>query len=544
MTRPGASAELLDGDRLREAFRTANTVLRESAAAVDAINVYPVPDGDTGTNMAGTLREAVDATLVLSPSATVPEVLAALARGALYGARGNSGVILSQALKGLAAGAGDREQLDAAGLAAGLAAAADAAYRAVSKPAEGTMLTVLRASGAAAQGHAATLENQGDQVPCVTTLQAAVAAAEEAEARTPEQLPALAEAGVTDAGGEGICVILRGLLAGITGRAAAPVPMPARAIAAMAGHERDDLGFCTEFVLEPAGARLDQGRVRSLAGAHGNRSVVVVGDEAAMRVHAHSDDPEALIAAARALGRVTRVKVEDMAAQNVRFGETGSGAGAGVAVLALSHGAGFNAVFESLGASVFPLGTIGKPPSGELAAAADALRKADVIILPNHKNVLLAAQQAVALAGTTLHVVPTSTLPQGLAAALAFDPGESVAANVRAMADSARSVRTVEVTIAASSRSADGVQARAGETLALVDDVLVASEPGAADALLAGLRHAGAASRSLVTLYGGEDLEPGTLGALADAARAALPGVEVEVIDGGQSLYPIIASVE
>ncbi|MEX1103962.1 MAG: DAK2 domain-containing protein, partial [Dehalococcoidia bacterium] len=202
---------LLDGEGLRDAFRSASAHLRESAKAVDAINVYPVPDGDTGSNMAATLREAVE-TAGLAPSpATIDAVLGALAKGALYGARGNSGVILSQALRGFATGVGGPPQFDAAALAKGLVAASEAAYRAVSKPVEGTMLTVLREAGAGAERAVARLPKAGEGSPCASTLRDAIAAAEEAEARTPEQLPQLAEAGVTDAGGEGICVILRGL---------------------------------------------------------------------------------------------------------------------------------------------------------------------------------------------------------------------------------------------------------------------------------------------------------------------------------------------
>jgi DAK2 domain fusion protein YloV len=323
-TRPGERA-LLDGDGLRDAFHATAEHLRESAKAVDAINVYPVPDGDTGSNMSATLREAVDAAGVLPSPAFISDVLNALARGALYGARGNSGVILSQALRGFATGVGETERFDAAALARGLVAGSDAAYRAVSKPVEGTMLTVLRAAGAGAQLRSRAAE-PGRGPPCASTLQAAVAAAEEAEAATPDLLPQLAEAGVTDAGGEGICVILRGLLAAMTGQAA-PVPrMPERPISARPEHERDEFGHCTEFVLEANGGPLDLERVRELVGSRGSRSVVVVGDSQAVRVHAHSDDPEGLMGAAEALGQVSRAKVEDMASPNVRVGETGSGA--------------------------------------------------------------------------------------------------------------------------------------------------------------------------------------------------------------------------
>lgn len=544
MTRVSGKRALLDGAGLRDAFHAASEHLRQSAKAVDAINVYPVPDGDTGSNMAGTLGEAVDAAGTLPPATAIADVLNTLARGALYGARGNSGVILSQALRGLATGVGNADRFDAAALARGLGSASAAAYGAVSKPVEGTMLTVLRAAAEEAEAEAGRLPGDGRGHPCESTLLAAIAAAEEAEAQTPDLLPQLAEAGVTDAGGEGICVILRGLLAAITGQAA-PVPrMPERPIASRPEHEREEFGHCTEFVIEAEGGPLDLEGVRALAEGSGNRSVVVVGDERAVRVHAHSDDPRALMEAAATRGRVSRAKVEDMAVQNVRFGETGSGAGVALAVLAMSHGDGFDEVFRSLGVAVAPLGDVVKPPAGEIAAAADRLGKADVIVLANHKNVVMAAHQAGVLARCTLHVIPTETLPQGVAAALAFDPDEPVAANAAAMDRARGSVRTVEVTRAAADRTADGVRARAGEPIAMVDDRLVAASTTIEQALLAGLEEAGAGGGGLITLYGGRDLPKGELVALGASVGDRFRGLEVETVEGGQPLYPVIASVE
>jgi dihydroxyacetone kinase-like predicted kinase len=216
----------------------------------------------------------------------------------------------------------------------------------------------------------------------------------------------------------------------------------------------------------------------------------------------------------------------------------------GVAVLALSHGEGFDAVFASLGVAVSPLGDVVKPPAGEIAEAADRLGRADVVVLANHKNVVMAARQAASIARSTIHVVPTQTLPQGVAAALAFDPDESAATNAAAMEAASRTVRTVEVTIAAASRMAHGVEAREGEAIALVDDRLVASAPTIEAALIAGLDAADASAPGLVTLYGGRDLSEGDLEALAAAVVARYPGVEVEAVPGGQPLYPVIASVE
>jgi DAK2 domain fusion protein YloV len=523
----------------------ASSHLRQSAAEIDAINVYPVPDGDTGTNMSATLREAVDRAIETGEAPTVSEVLHAIARGALYGARGNSGVILSQALRGFEAGVGPAECLDARGLADGLQAAATQAYHAVSRPQEGTMLTVLREAATGAMQAAEAMPARGAGLGCAPVLARAVLAAETAEARTIDQLPALKEAGVTDAGGEGVCVILGGLFSALSGETPrSAIHRAYRPIAMVEGHGKDEFGFCTEFLIEATGRPLDLEQVRAMAESGGNRSVVVVGDETLARIHVHCLDPQPLIDAASQFGTVSRVKAEDMGAQHERFKASGSGAGARIAVLAMSRGAGFDAVFESLGATVSDLGLVEKPPAGQIADAADALRIPDVIVLSNHKNVRLAAEQAVSLAKCTLHLVPTTSLPQGIAAAMAFDPDESVAANVAAMSEAAKGVTTIEVTIAAASRTADGVDVREGQAITLLDGRLVAAAATTREALLAGLRLSAPARGSLVTIYGGEDTPPAELEAARTEVEAAFDGVEVEALSGGQPLYPFIASVE
>ena len=542
---PGSlETTLFDGQQLRTIFVAAAEHLRDSARAIDAINVYPVPDGDTGSNMSATLGEAVERTLTLGDDPSLSEFLAVLAKGSLYGARGNSGVILSQALRGFAAGVGERPLLDAEGLAAGLEAAADAAYAAVTKPQEGTMLTVLRAAALRAKEVADALPRSGSGLPCRGVLEAASAAAERAEEATIDQLPALRAAGVTDAGGEGICVILRGLVAAFRGELPRPTLVPSRPIASLGGHNEDAFGFCTEFMVEATNYPLDLVRLRALAGAEGNTSVVVVGDEQAARVHVHTAVARPLVDAASTFGRVSRVKVEDMGVQNSRFAATGSGASKRVALLAVSHGRGFDAIFRSLGAATTSLGEVAKPPAGAIAAAADALRTPDVIVLPNHKNVILAAQQAAELSTCTLHVVPTRSLPEGIAAAMVFSGTDGATRNVTEMVATHGSLRTVEVTIAAASRRADGVDSREGEAIALVDGRLVVSTPEPFDALLAGLEAATAAGASLITLYGGAATTAASLDAARQQVAASFPDCEVEAFDGGQPLYPYIASVE
>lgn len=545
MTTPATPRDLLDGVALRALFMAASSHLRQSAAEIDAINVYPVPDGDTGTNMSATLREAVDRASETGDTPTVAEVLHAIARGALYGARGNSGVILSQALRGFESGVGPAELLDARGLADGLHAAAAQAYYAVSKPQEGTMLTVLREAATEAMQAAEVMPARGSGLGCAPVMARAVLAAETAEAATIDQLPALTEAGVTDAGGEGVCVILGGLFAALSGETPrSAIHRAHRPIAMVEGHGKDEFGFCTEFLIEARDNPLDLDRVRAMAEAGGNRSVVVVGDETLARLHVHCLDPQPLIDAAAEFGTVSRVKAEDMGAQHERFKAGGSGAGARIAVLAMSRGEGFDAVFESLGAAVSDLGLVEKPPAGQIAGAADALRIPDVIVLSNHENVRLAAEQAASLAKCTLHLVPTTSLPQGVAAAMAFDPDESAAANILAMNEAAKDVTTVEVTVAAASRTADGIDVREGQAIALLDGRLVAAEQTPRQALLAGIRRAAPSRGSLVTIYGGEDTPPAELETARAEVEAAFDGVEVEALSGGQPLYPFIASVE
>ncbi len=532
----------VDAAGLRVAFRYASLHLNDSAAAIDAINEYPVPDGDTGSNMSATLERAVEQAENIE-DLSIGAVLQALARGALYGARGNSGVILSQALKGLAAGIGNPEPLDAKSLAAGMVEAARAAYSAVSKPSEGTMLTVLRVAGERATEFAAEMPNGGAGEPCFDILREATVAAEIAEAETINQLPELLAAGVPDAGGEGICVILRGLLASLMGVQARASLLPLRELSRQAGHGAGELGFCTEFLLEPAGLVLDIEVLRRLALDHGGESVVVVGDETLARLHAHTQTPDALVEKAGALGRVSRVKIEDMSAQNERLRTTGSGAGKTTALLALVNGDGFEALFESLGAATAPLGEIMKPSAGDIAAAADALNAPDVVVLPNHRNVLLAAQQAASLSRCTIHVAPSTGLPQGIAAAIAYHSEALPAANLEAMTQAMADISTLEVTIATSDRVADGIAVTAGQAIAMLDGTLVAAEADPLAALLAGLTAANAEDASLVTIYTGDGIS-GDAETLGLAERFEDAEVEVEVHPGGQPLYQFIASVE
>lgn len=545
VTSSPATTETLDGATVARAFAAASQHLREHAKAIDAINVYPVPDGDTGSNMSATLREGIERTRALEADVPVAEVLSAIAKGTLYGARGNSGVILSQALRGFAAGVAGSRRLDAAGLVAGLSEASGAAYRAVSKPQEGTMLTVLRAAAEGAEQASKTLPDLGRDSGCATVLQAAVKVAERAEAATMDQLRALREAGVPDAGGEGVCVILRGLLAALTGEVAdPPIHTADRPIVFTDGHAEDGFGFCAEFLLERDGRPLQVEAIRALVEGLRAESVMVVGDEMLVRVHAHSETPDQLLDEAAKLGNISRVKVEDMSAQHRRFRASGSGAGTKLGLLALSRGDGFDQIFESLGAVVSDLGLVEKPPAGEIAEAADALRVPDVVVLANHRNVILAAELAASLTTCTLQVVRTRSLPEGIAAALAFDREEPGSTNIPLMERAASQVRTVEVTTAGASRTTEGIAVVEGDAIVLLDGTLVAAGGAPGDMLLAGIARIAPTRGALITIYAGLEVDDADLQSAATAARTRWPAVEVEALRGGQPLYQFVASVE
>jgi len=389
------------------------------------------------------------------------------------------------------------------------------------------------------------LPGLGRDSGCVTVLRAAVTEAERAEAATIDQLPALREAGVTDAGGEGICVILRGLLAALTGEIDdRPIHRAEHSIALSDGHGENGFGFCAEFLLERDAAPLSVEAIRSLVESLGAESVIVVGDETLVRVHAHSETPDQLLEEAAKLGSISRVKVEDMSAQHRRFRASGSGAGTKVGLLALSRGVGFDQIFESLGAAVSDLGVVEKPPAGEIAAAADALRVPDVVVLANHRNVILAAELAASLTTCTLHVVRTRSLPEGITAALAFDSQEPASTNIPLMERAASQVRTVEVTTAGASRTTEGIAVVEGDAIVLLDGTLVEAGGTPEDMLLAGIARTAPAGGDLITIYAGLEVEDADLQSAAAAVRARWPAVEVEALRGGQPLYQFVASVE
>jgi DAK2 domain fusion protein YloV len=543
----------LAGAQLRGLFDAASAWLDRNAPAINAINVFPVPDGDTGSNMAATLRDTLSA--ISSGERSAGEFTAALARNALMSARGNSGVILSQILRGFAAATAGMEQVDGRGMSQALLEGSRTAYAALEHPVEGTILTVSRAAAEAAE----TVRASDPRA----VLEAALAGARNALAKTPELLPELKRAGVVDSGGYGLVVMLEGAVRFLRGEAepaethAIEAPTERWLQEAAADHGADSpYGYCTEFVADCAGADVvaTRERVERLGD-----SVLVVGDDAVVRVHVHTDDPGAAISFGTSLGPLVRVKVENMQAQHERFAGAARAAHApgeaaadaepqktlAIAVIAVASGDGFAQVMRSIGATAIVSGGQTMNPNVEaLLRAVEAAPAPDVLVLPNNRNVVLSAEQAARLANKRVQVVKTVSMPQGIGALLAFDADTDIDVNADVMARAAASVRTIEVTRAARATLLEGAEVPEGRPIALIDDRLELAAATAAEALLDAVERVAPQPGAAVTLYYGSDTTAEAAEAAARRLAERFPESEVQVLDGGQPFYDFIAAVE
>src|SRR5216683_3292890 len=423
MTTPTAARDTMraTGADVRAALQAASAWLLANAERINALNVFPVPDGDTGTNMSMTLQAAVDSLQRLGPDVPVNEVARTVYEAAMLGARGNSGVILSQLLSGFSQALAGATELTPAALAVALNTASDVAYRGVSKPVEGTILTVAREAAAAA-GVGARL---GSEIPDV--LERALRAASDAVAATPTQLEVLRKAGVVDSGGEGYRVILEGAWMWSTGRSL-EVDRPtdtrqySRAIVQGVDEEESTFGFCTEFLLRDTDMAVDDMKARMEALGE---SVIAVGDAKLMRVHVHTQRPGQALEFAVDHGTLAKVKVENMQLQHEAFVAAGEPSeqqqATSIGVIAVAAGNGFSKVFRSLGASVVQGGQSMNPSVQEILAAVNSCGYKELIILPNNSNIILTAKHAAELTPHKVTVVPTETAPQGIGALLAFN---------------------------------------------------------------------------------------------------------------------------
>ena len=539
----------LSGLQLKEMVQASVSWLRVNQQAVNALNVFPVPDGDTGTNMLLTMQAAW-AEVEKVDGATIHRMAHAVAHGALMGARGNSGVILSQLWRGFARGLGSKPAMNAADFVVAMREGCRTAYQGVIRPVEGTILSVSRAAADAAEVSAKTTDD------LILIFEQVLAAAQEAVARTPTQLEVLRQAGVVDAGGQGLAVIFEGMLRHLKGEPVDIEPIaatlafaPSTALASIeAGQDYELI-----FDLKPR-PDLDWDIMHQELSTFGTSIQVGSGDEA-LKIHIHvpTENFYRTHEYAFTLGTVTKIAVENLQEQMAEMQAAGAkprgghqGLTAGdIATIAVAPGDGLADVFQSLGASsVVPGGQTMNPSTEDFVKAIQALPCERAILIPNNGNVILAARQAAELAGRQVAVVPTRTVPQGIAAMLAFNPQAELEANVRAMDASAQHVRTGEVTIATRSVDMNGVKVRAGQPIGLLDDALAAAGETIEAVIDQLLEKMDAAERELVTIYYGASATAEGAQALADAIRERYSHLEVEVVAGGQPHYPYIFSAE
>ncbi len=539
--------ESANGQDLREMFAVATAWLEKSAADIDALNVFPVPDGDTGTNMLLTMRSAIEEAY-RAPDQSASAVSKAMAKGALMGARGNSGVILSQIWRGLAQGLAEKESFTGADLADALAQASIMAYKGLSNPVEGTILTVINEAAAAAQAY--TASNGGD---LKEVLEVTVNAASESVARTPTLLPVLMEAGVVDAGGQGLYTILEGALRYLRGEKEQmqfrkpQIIVSDVAVAAGLPHMKEveevPYGYCTNILLRGQGLNPDKLRMKL---KRKGESLVVAGDESTVRIHIHTYDPGKTLHYIGSLGTMHEINIRNMDEQHQGFLEMQRERtlAVDIAIIAVVAGDGLTEVFKSLGAIVVSGGQTMNPSTKDLLRAVDSVASDKVVILPNNKNIVLTASQVQSLTTKAIKVVPTETVPQGVAALLAFDYEADLETNTGLMEQAKLAVKSIEVTRASKDSQLNGLKIKKKQAIGLLDGSIVAAGDSVTDVLNEMLAELDLAEAEVITIYYGADTEQTEAEAVSLAVRQQYPELQIEVVKGGQPHYNFIVSIE
>ena len=551
----------IDGGLLKEMIHNGLMLLERNKKAVDALNVFPVPDGDTGTNMSLTLRSAAKE-VEKTQSNSAGEVAEAMSRGALKGARGNSGVILSQLFRGFYKGVQGKTELVPADMAAAFRGGVEMAYKAVMKPREGTVLTVSRGFADAA---IASAERQGTEADMILMMEEALAAGQATLERTPEMLDVLKQAGVVDAGGKGLLIIYEGWLGALRGEEVeggpeedAPSVPPKQdqaageeALSAAAGSLQEiTFGYCTEFVITHLKENVSEEDVDRLKGRLSiiGDSLVVVGDESVIKVHVHTNMPGKALQYALRLGELSNIKIDNMREQHrslvVKAAETAPVPRKPYGMVTVAAGKGIRAIFKDLHVEGFVEGGQTMNPSTEdILEAVKALNADCVYVLPNNSNIIMAARQAAELAECEVHVIPTKTVPQGLAAVLAFNPDADGQQNEQEMTEAISTVKTGQVTFAVRDSNFDGLDIHKDDIMGMNEgkiEVLGASIQKVTLELVEKMR----TDEEIITLYYGQDVSEDEALALRDDLRERYPDCDVEAHNAGQPLYYYILSLE
>ena len=537
----------VSGQDLREMFVAATGWLEKSSAEIDALNVFPVPDGDTGINMLLTMRSTMEEAY-RAPDRSAAAVSQAMAKGALMGARGNSGVILSQILRGLAQSFAEKESFTAVDLVDGLQQSATLAYKGLSNPVEGTMLTVIKDVAAAVQAQASS--DGGD---LISVMEAAVNAAGESVANTPMLLQVLREAGVVDAGGQGLYVILDGALRYLRGeteqmRFRKPQiivsEIHATKVPQMIAVDEIPYGYCTNLLLKGEG--IDPDKLRKKLEGKG-QSLVVAGDESAVRVHIHTLDPGEVMHFVSKLGTMHEIEIRNMDEQHHDFLEMQKdrAPAADMAIITVASGDGLADVFNSLGVSaIVPGGQTMNPSTKDLLQAVESVSSDKIIILPNNKNIVATANQVQSLTEKTIEVVPAEAIPQGVAALLAFDYEANLSTNVQIMKKAMSSVKSIEITRAVRDTKIGGLKIKKKQAIGVLDGELVAVGNSTVDVLNQVLAKLDLDKVEVITIYYGADTKLDEAEQVGDNIRERYPRLQIEVVRGGQPHYNYIVSIE
>jgi len=530
----------------------ATAVIEDQKQEINELNVFPVPDGDTGTNMSLTISAAEKALLVVTP-ATLGQAVDVTASALLRGARGNSGVILSLLFRGFAKRLKDVETADSATFAAALCAGVDSAYKAVMKPAEGTILTVSKlAAGAAA--HASETEHDVEIV-----LEKALAAGYIALEDTINQNPVLKKAGVIDAGAKGYLYILDAMLRTLRGeeitRSSPLEESSTKADFAQFSAEEITFTYCTEFMVT-RDSNKDPHNLRGFLDERGD-SIVVVEDDAVIKVHIHTDEPGTVLTEALSYGALLSIKIENMREQHLEAMGESSGATRSVpaqsepeptkefGIVAVCVGAGIEEIFKDLGADRIITGGQTMNPSTEDILEQITSAPSDVVfVLPNNKNIIMAAQQCIPLTSKRVIVLPTRSIPQGITALLSFDVAESLEDKIACMTEAAGKVHTALITKAARSTVFDGMKIKKGAHLALLDDSIVTSGSKAETVINTVAEALYALSPTFITIITGEDAKRAEIAKVETQLAATIPDAEITLITGGQPVYRYIIAAE
>lgn len=545
----------LDGIKFAEMVQMGAHHLYQNAAYVDSLNVFPVPDGDTGTNMNLSMTSGADETEA-NVSAHIGKTAQALSKGLLMGARGNSGVILSQLFRGFGKAIEKEAEIDAKGLANAFQAGVDTAYKAVMKPVEGTILTVAREAAAKGVEVAETEEDM------IVLMEAFIEEAKQSLNRTPDLLPVLKEVGVVDSGGQGLLFVYEGFLASMKGE-----PLPEKNESSLddlinAEHHRVqdfmdtsdiEFGYCTEIMVrfEEDKSPFDEEQFRQELNPMGD-SLLVISDDEIAKVHIHSETPGAVLAAGQKYGSLIKIKVDNMREQHSAIVNDVPQAPAKqqktkvpYAIVTIAMGEGVSNLLRSIGASyVIEGGQTMNPSTEDIVKAVKEIGAERVLILPNNKNIIMAAEQAAELLEIEASVVPTKTIPQGMAAILAFNPAESVETNKANMTQGFAHVKTGQVTFAVRDTSIDGVEIRKDDYMALAEGKIILSTPEMMDAAKKVLEGLMDEDSEIITIIYGEDATAEQADELQNFIEENYPDAEVEIVEGKQSLYPFILSVE